>query len=635
MTISSETRKAGPYHCNGATTNFAFSFKVFVATDVVVTKLVVATGVQSTFVLNTDYTVSLNADQNANPGGSVTTIGGSSPYATGNDLTITSAVPRKQETDITNGGGFYPNVIEDALDREVILVQQDREILDRSLRYPVSDPSLGVELPAAAQRALKSIKFDASGNVIPTTYDPDSQVAAAEASAAAAAASAASAAAAVFGFRDVLFITFADSPYTIGTPQFNKLISVDTSGGAVVVNLPLISGLTLPGVVGVKKTTSDTNTVTINRAGSDVFDDGSTSKVIASVGGTALTPDTDPTPDKWSTADFGAGVGNQQKQQFTAGAGFTAGVSTTITLTETPLSSSKDALQIYFDGAYQQESEWSYNSGSGVVTFNSVIPGSVAKIQAVWISPLAIGTPADGTVSAAKLAYSAVHGQTAETAPAIDDELLVGDTSAAALRLMTLANILKVLNGLTEDASPDRTADFLLEYDASASAVKKVKFDSFVPPGAIVGYASTSLATVQSCSTGIPYDDTIPQITEGDEILSSSYSPKYTNSIIRVTALVQGATSASTGVYATIALFVDATANALAVALQGQDQGVADNPVDIALHHEEVSASLTARTYRIRASANSGTFHVNGNSSGSRKYGGVRKAWLVIEEIKQ
>lgn len=73
--------------------------------------------------------------------------------------------------------------------------------------------------------------------------------------------------------------------------------------------------------------------------------------------------------------------------------------------------------------------------------------------------------------------YNLVNGSTAETAPAIDDYLALLDTSAGGNggRKMTLANVLKVLNALTEDADPDAVSDFLLSYDASASAVKKVK----------------------------------------------------------------------------------------------------------------------------------------------------------------
>lgn len=72
---------------------------------------------------------------------------------------------------------------------------------------------------------------------------------------------------------------------------------------------------------------------------------------------------------------------------------------------------------------------------------------------------------------------------TAETAPAVDDGLALYDTSAGTTDFITLANLLKVLNGLTEDTTPDFTNDFLLSYDASASAVKKVKPRNVGPVG--------------------------------------------------------------------------------------------------------------------------------------------------------
>lgn len=261
-----------------------------------------------------------------------------------------------------------------------------------------------------------------------------------------AAASAASAQAIVdsVGFRDVVFITNADSPYTVTQAHSGKLISVDTSGGAVVINQPTISGITLPFTNGVKKTTGDANTVTINRGGaSDTFDDGSTALTLSAIGGVTLIPDTDSTPDKWTVAQFGAVSGQQIKQQFSAGVGFTAGSSTTITLTETPLPSAKDALVIHFDGAYQQESEWSYVAATGVITFGSAIPGGTSKVECVWSTPLAIGTPADSTVTTSKLATT-------------------------------------VISGATEDTTPDASADYVMTYDASAGANKKVRIDRYV-----------------------------------------------------------------------------------------------------------------------------------------------------------
>ena len=62
MTISSTTRLA-TFTGNGSASNFPFSFKVFEAADLSVLKLTVATGAIATLALTTDYTVSLNTDQ--------------------------------------------------------------------------------------------------------------------------------------------------------------------------------------------------------------------------------------------------------------------------------------------------------------------------------------------------------------------------------------------------------------------------------------------------------------------------------------------------------------------------------------------------------------------------------------------
>ncbi len=68
-----------------------------------------------------------------------------------------------------------------------------------------------------------------------------------------------------------------------------------------------------------------------------------------------------------------------------------------------------------------------------------------------------------------------ISSMTAETAPAVGDTVGIDDVSASAERKMTLANLLKIVNALAEDTSPDRASDFVLAYDTSASAAKKVK----------------------------------------------------------------------------------------------------------------------------------------------------------------
>lgn len=135
MSISSETRKAGPYLCNGAADVFSFNFKVFSSADVRVV-LSDADGVESDLVLATDYVVTLNDDQDALPGGTITTL---LQYATGYKITLTSDVALTQPLTLTNLGGFFPEVINDAFDRVTILLQQLAEQVARSVKTDISE----------------------------------------------------------------------------------------------------------------------------------------------------------------------------------------------------------------------------------------------------------------------------------------------------------------------------------------------------------------------------------------------------------------------------------------------------------------------------------------------------------------
>lgn len=137
MSISSSTRKAGPFACNGSTVAFPFAFKVFTTADVRVV-LTDSNSVESDLALGTNYTVALNADQDANPGGTVTTT---ATYATGYKVTLTSQVQNLQPVTLTNQGGFYPQVINNALDRLTIMAQQLAEQVGRAVKTSISSSS--------------------------------------------------------------------------------------------------------------------------------------------------------------------------------------------------------------------------------------------------------------------------------------------------------------------------------------------------------------------------------------------------------------------------------------------------------------------------------------------------------------
>ena len=169
MTISSQNRQAGPYLGNGVASAFTFAFKVFAATDLQVVRANAA-GAESTLTLTTDYTVTLNSNQDSNPGGTVTLVAGA--LASGTKLTITSNITTLQATDLTNQGGFYPKVITNALDKLTILIQQLFNSVGRQITVPISDGGVNVNLPSAGNRANMLLGFDANGNV--QTFAPTS-----------------------------------------------------------------------------------------------------------------------------------------------------------------------------------------------------------------------------------------------------------------------------------------------------------------------------------------------------------------------------------------------------------------------------------------------------------------------------
>ncbi len=138
MTVDAITRKAGPYdYTSGAA--YPFAFKVFAKTDVYV--VVTENDVESIITLDTDYTVTLNDDQDNNPGGYVNLL---TQYGSNCKVAIGSDVPYDQGMTLTNKGGFYPDTLNKAYDKLTILCQQLLEQVSRCIKVNISS-SLSAE----------------------------------------------------------------------------------------------------------------------------------------------------------------------------------------------------------------------------------------------------------------------------------------------------------------------------------------------------------------------------------------------------------------------------------------------------------------------------------------------------------
>jgi len=98
-------------------------------------------------------------------------------------------------------------------------------------------------------------------------------------------------------------------------------------------------------------------------------------------------------------------IREQTVDVFTAGVGFTAGSSTTVSLTDDP--GTENAVIISFDGIVQHHDTFS-QSGS-TITFDAAIPTGVAKVEAVYVaSVLSYQRVQDAGVTLAKMGSNSV-----------------------------------------------------------------------------------------------------------------------------------------------------------------------------------------------------------------------------------
>ena len=145
--------------------------------------------------------------------------------------------------------------------------------------------------------------------------------------------------------------------------------------------------------------------------------------------------------------------------------------------------------------------------------------------------------------------------------------------------------------------------------------------------GGIVQIVNTQTGAYASGTTVIPYDDTIPQIDEGDQYMSLAITPKSATNKLKIDVVACLATAANFQ-HICAALFQDSTAAALACVYE---YGYTSDEKIIRFTHYMTAGTTLATTFKVRA-GNGGTTYFNG--SAARKYGGVLASSITIMEIK-
>lgn len=125
-------RLAGPFTSEGQS-RLPFGFLIFEKTDVYVATADDPEAQAKMLVYGQDYSVEMNADQTATPGGTVVLT---TPIVKGNIFVVGSAVAYTQNMQLTNYSRFPPEIINEAMDRVVVQIQQIVELLGRCLKIP-------------------------------------------------------------------------------------------------------------------------------------------------------------------------------------------------------------------------------------------------------------------------------------------------------------------------------------------------------------------------------------------------------------------------------------------------------------------------------------------------------------------
>ena len=165
-------------------------------------------------------------------------------------------------------------------------------------------------------------------------------------------------------------------------------------------------------------------------------------------------------------------------------------------------------------------------------------------------------------------------------------------------------------------------------WDAAPSAVNIYSQGDRLPGDTVQRRFNQTGATASGTTT-TPFDDTIPQNTEGTEFMTQSITPRSAINNLAIDHI--GLYSNTAASFVTAAIFQDSTAGALAAI--SMVIGSANQHETAVIRHIMRSGTTSATTFKVRAGGNAaGTVRINGQS-GARLYGGVASSSLAVSEI--
>jgi hypothetical protein len=148
-----------------------------------------------------------------------------------------------------------------------------------------------------------------------------------------------------------------------------------------------------------------------------------------------------------------------------------------------------------------------------------------------------------------------------------------------------------------------------------------------LPAGTVLQVVNSQTGALASTTVTNPIDDTIPQITEGAQVLSLAITPKSATSKLLFQIILVVAPSATANIVT--ALYQGSTASAIAASMS---YFVGNTSGTVTLNYFMTSGTTSSTTFTVRFGPGSGTLYLNA-SAGVRVMGGVCYSSITITEI--
>lgn len=147
--------------------------------------------------------------------------------------------------------------------------------------------------------------------------------------------------------------------------------------------------------------------------------------------------------------------------------------------------------------------------------------------------------------------------------------------------------------------------------------------------GAVIQVVSQQFSSLTTGTAIIAAGDSIPQISQGFEVMSLSITPRLSTSTLIAEAVFTGAYNVSHG-NMVLAIFRDSTADALGAVNFGHSASFGKT---YGLRVAVVSGSTTSTTFRVRTGSTDGNTVTFNGADSARKFGGKAGSSLTIYEV--